>query len=112
VKARGKGPLFYKPDTEHKEDDPLKPRTARPAVLRMELAAWVRKIGVADPGVSPNHSWRHLFKKLANKVSISERTSDVITGHAPATVGRRYGQADLDDMATALKTFPRYSIRS
>jgi hypothetical protein len=34
--------------------------------------------------------------------------SDAITGHAPATIGRAYGAPTVEDMAEALKKFPRY----
>lgn len=110
VKARGQGPIFYRRDTSDKQADLLNPKTTRPVILRMELAAWARKAGITDKGVSPNHSWRHTFKKIADKAGISERTSDAITGHAPTTAGRGYGRADLDDMAEALKKFPRYKV--
>jgi len=60
--------------------------------------------------LSPNHSWRHTFKKIADKAGISERTSDAITGHAPTTAGRGYGRADVADMAEALAKFPRYKL--
>ena len=110
VKARGKGPLFYRPSTNKVEIDPLKPRSSKAEILRVALAAWTRSIGIADKGVSPNHSWRHTFKKIADKAGISERTSDAITGHAPTTAGRGYGRADVLDMADALAKFPRYAL--
>lgn len=50
------------------------------------------------------------FKQIADRHGITERVSDAITGHAPATAGRGYGAPTLEDMANALKTFPRYAI--
>jgi hypothetical protein len=47
-------------------------------------------------------------RSIADRDGISERVSDAITGHSPQTQGRRYGQPTLDDMAEALKRFPRY----
>ena len=88
VNTRGQGPLFYDGETAKAAGDPLKPKTTRAVILRNELAAWVRSAGVTDKGVSPNHSWRHTFKKIADRVGITERTSDAITGHAPTTAGR------------------------
>jgi hypothetical protein len=35
---------------------------------------------------------------------------DAIVGHAPLNVGRGYGSPALNDMAAALKKFPRYEI--
>jgi integrase len=37
------------------------------------------------------HSFRHQFKDFALEAGISERVADQITGHAPTTVGGRYG---------------------
>jgi hypothetical protein len=38
--------------------------------------------------------------------------SDYLTGHAHKTVGARYGAPTLDDMAAALKRFPRYDLEA
>jgi integrase len=95
IKSKGNGALFYDAKTT-------------PANLGHTLGQWVRRIGVTDLGVSPNHSWRHLWKQIAERSGISERVSDTITGHAPASVGRAYGKPNLSDMAAALAKFPRY----
>jgi integrase len=111
VKTRGDGPLFYNPENISKGSaDPTNPRRPRAVKTRERLATWVRKIGVKDPQVRPNHAWRHTFKQIAERHQISERISDEITGHAPLTVGRGYGRPTLPDMAAALKKFPRYSV--
>jgi hypothetical protein len=70
----------------------------------------VRSIGVADKEASPTHGWRHTFKQIADRHGISDRVSDAITGHAPPTQGRAYGAPTLEDMANALKLFPRYKV--
>jgi integrase len=70
----------------------------------------VRSIGVADKEASPTHGWRHTFKQIADRHGISDRVSDAITGHAPPTEGRAYGAPTLEDMANALRQFPRYKI--
>ena len=35
---------------------------------------------------------------------------DTIVGHAPASVGRGYGEPTLADKAAALSKFPRYKV--
>jgi integrase len=111
VKSRGDGPLFYNPERAPTAGvDPTNPRRPRAVKTRERLATWVRKIGVKDPQVRPNHAWRHTFKQIAERHQISEKVSDEITGHAPLTVGRGYGRPTLGDMAAALKKFPRYSV--
>jgi hypothetical protein len=53
---------------------------------------------------------RHTFKQIADRSGISERMSDYITGHAHKSVGATYGAPMLEDMAEALKKFPRYVV--
>jgi len=107
----GKGALFYDDKTPHRaSSDPMKPSRSRAGNVRGDLAEWVREVGVTDKEVSPTHAWRHTFKQIAERVGITEKLHDAITGHAPASEGRKYGQPTADDMARALKKFPRYSL--
>ena len=101
AEKQGDRPLFYKPRTSNK---------APYAQARQRLATWVRSLGITDEELQPNHAWRHTFKQIADSVGISERTSDVITGHAPKSVGAGYGPAMLAGMAEAMKKFPRYVL--
>jgi integrase len=107
----GKGALFYNDTTpQRRSADPLKPPRSRADTARAQLGTWVRGLGITDPEVSPNHSWRHTFKRIAEAVGITEKVHDAITGHTPATEGRKYGQPSVADMAKALKNFPRYKL--
>jgi integrase len=108
VAGHGEGPLFYTPDRKAPSSDPLKAKKPRSAQVRQRLAEWVRELGVDDPELRPNHAWRHTFKQRADRAEISERMSDSITGHAHKSVGAGYGAPTLDDMAVALRKFPRY----
>ena len=110
VNSKGKGPLFYYPEQEAPARDIAKPKPSRAVQARNRLGEWVRAIGVADKEASPTHGWRHTFKQIADRHGISDRVSDAITGHAPLTEGRAYGAPTLEDMANALKHFPRYKV--
>jgi integrase len=111
VKANGKGPLFHKERIgPERKDDPTKPRKPLAVKAREHLAAWVRKLGVTDREISPNHAWRHTFKAIGHRHGISERVLDAIVGHAPPNVGRGYGGPTLRDKADALKAFPQYEV--
>jgi integrase len=110
VKQRGKGPLFYQERTTSAETDPTKLKKPPSAQVRQRLAAWVRELGVDDPELLPNHAWRHTFKAVGRRAWISDKILDDICGHAPATIGRGYGRASFEDMAAALKQFPRYEL--
>jgi hypothetical protein len=112
VREVGRGALFYDDKTAHKtSSDPMNPSRSRAGNVRGDLAEWVREIGVTDKEVSPTHAWRHTFKQIAERVGITEKTHDAITGHAPASEGRKYGQPTAEDMAKALKKFPRYELK-
>src|SRR5580704_12923796 len=37
--------------------------------------------------------------------------NDAITGHAPATAGRAYGKSIQEDLAEAVRKFPRYRLQ-
>jgi integrase len=98
-----KGPLFYRPQT--------RPSRKPPAVkARERLAEWVRGLGVTDPGIQPNHAWRHTFRTRASRAGIEKRIRDEICGHAPGTVADKYEHPTIEDMTVALKRFPRYEV--
>ncbi|EIG63244.1 tyrosine-type recombinase/integrase [Bradyrhizobium sp. WSM1253] len=108
-RAQGQ-PLFYpaKQRPVAKVED--KPRQSPAERMRSQVGTWVRSLGITDPEISPNHAWRHTFKAMAARVSIDERYSDAITGHSPATIGRAYTKPLPEDLAEALKKFPRYRL--
>jgi integrase len=115
VSQVGKGALFYADDkTPHRpgasSSDPLNPGRSKAGDVRVDLAAWVRKIGVTHEELSPTHAWRHTFKQTAERCGISEKINDAITGHTPANEARKYGPPTPADMAQALQKFPRYEL--
>lgn len=107
VKQQGGGPLFYRARSADTggSADPTKPQHARCVHVRSKLAQWIRSIGISDPKVSPTHGWRHTFKQIADRYGSNERVSDKITGSAPQTEGRKFGEPTLQDMAGAMKKF-------
>jgi integrase len=112
VKSKGKGPLFYNPapkgdDTDTDITNPKRPRYVK---ARERLAEWVRSLGVKDKEIQPNHAWRHTFKQRAARAKIEGVVRDAICGHAPRAVRDQYEIPTIEDMANALKQFPRYKI--
>ena len=109
VEKMGSGPLFYVPPAPRpaSKTAPIQSPAER---TRGRLGQWVRELGVTDPELSPNHAWRHTFKARAERFGMSERYSDAITGHAPPTAGRAYGKPTPEDLAEALRCFPRYEL--
>jgi integrase len=114
VKWKGRGPLFYNPTPKDQDGDDgadiTNPKDSPAVIMRNVLGRWTRSIGINDKEAQPTHGWRHTFKQIADRHGITDRVLDAITGHAPPTEGRAYGAPTLDDMANALKQFPRYKI--
>ena len=112
AKANGAGPLFYNESKQPSGPiDPTNPRKPRYVKAREQVATWVRRLGVNDPELSPNHAWRHTFKAIGFRSGMSEKVLDAIVGHAPASVGRGYGEPTLADKTKELQKFPRYKLR-
>jgi len=110
VSDHTEGPLFYSAPKTVERRDAVKQKKPRYAQVRQRLADWVRQLGVDDPHLQPNHAWRHSYKQIADRAHITERMSAYITGHAHRSVGAAYGAPTLEDMAEAMKKFPRYVV--
>ena len=109
VQRAGAGPLLFRERAQRADNrDPVRRAKPPASQARQRIAAWVRELGVSDKGLSPNHGWRHTFRQKAIRAGIDAGTIDNICGWAPASVGASYAPATLDDMAAALKKFPRY----
>jgi integrase len=107
AETHGAAPLFYRPRRQQSESGERKSPAAQ---ARQRLAAWVRSLGIEEKGLSPNHGWRHTFKQIGRRAGLDDNMLDYICGHAPATVGRSYGEPTLRDMATEIERFPRYDF--
>ncbi len=107
------GPLFYGPSrAATKAIDPLNPPRQPYVIARQKLADWVRnEVGVKDTGVSPNHAWRHTFKRRAARAGIEQRIRDAYCGHSDGRVGASYETPSVEDLAQAIKVSPRLPSR-
>ena len=113
VRSSGRGPLFYsEKKTARVSSDATNPPKPPYVQVREDVGEWVRKLGVTDHEIQPNHAWRHTFKLIGSRHGMPEHILDAICGHAPASVGRGCGTPDLIDKAEELKKFPRYRIGS
>ncbi|WP_238192744.1 site-specific integrase [Methylobacterium frigidaeris] len=70
------------------------------------LGRWVRGLGLTDPRLAPNHSWRHRFKTLARNHGLAGDVTDAITGHAHRSVGDGYGEYDVQAMKREIEKIP------
>ncbi len=93
------GPLFpdLKPDKYGRRGDSATDIMGR----------WVRKLGITDPRIAPNHSWRHRFKDECRNVEIDTAIHDALTGHSPSGEGGKYGVGySLSVLAMAVAKLP------
>ena len=102
--------MFYKPSTGNKVIDPFNPKRGPAVKARENLGEWVRKIGVRDKELSPSHAWRHTFLSKARQAGIEPSLRFGITGHELGSVGETYGQPEPEELAEAIKRFPRYEF--
>jgi integrase len=88
VDGAGQGPLFCSAARTRggKESKTPYKKTGE------RLAAWVRKLGVADDGVMPNHGWRHRLSSILIGMRVQQRVIDAILGHKKG----QYGVVRLD----------------
>lgn len=70
------------------------------------LGRWVRGLGLTDPRLAPNHSWRHRFKTLARNHGLASDVTDAITGNAHRSVGDGYGEYDVRAMKREIDKIP------
>lgn len=97
VKAKGGGPLFHRPGT-------------KAPVVAGRLSEWVRKIGVKDPKVQPNHAWRHLFVTLCRRHEVTDEARYAITGHTKADTGQTYGSMPAGMLLRELSKVPAFAV--
>ena len=71
--------LFLVPDTKGGINGPLRG-------LKNRLGEAARE-HIDDPGVSPNHSWRHRFRAVATDAGVSGNVIDAICGLSAKSVG-------------------------
>lgn len=94
--------LFLVPDAEGKIAGPLQG-------VKNRLGEFARAY-VDDPGVSPNHSWRHRFRTVATEAGLSGNVIDAICGWSAKSVGERYGSVSLKARADAIIRLPRITF--
>lgn len=94
--------LFLVPDAKGDIAGPLRG-------LKNRLSEAAREY-INDPGVSPNHSWRHRFRTVATDAGVSGNVIDAICGWSAKSVGERYGSVSLKARADAIARLNKIEI--
>jgi integrase len=108
-----RGPLFYDPKGRRRKagEEATNPLRGQALKSRDKLSVWVRSLpGLDDLGISPNHAWRHTFKRRAARVGIERRFRFAMCGHASKEEGDGYETPTLEDLATVIPKLPRYEV--
>lgn len=106
VAQKASGPLFYDPAL-HRGGSQGNPQYKK---VGERLAEWVRKLGIDDPTLQPNHAWRHRFKTIARQVKMDPEARDQIPGHAPRNEGASYGAWPVAALLTEIEKLPRHNV--
>lgn len=104
--SRGDRPLFYDPSRK-KNGTEANPQFKKAGE---RLAAWVRKLGIKDKAIGPNHAWRHRFKSMCDEAGVPADIRDMIQGHVPRTVGESYGDLWPHVMLREISKLPLYDL--
>ncbi|SFM08200.1 DUF6538 domain-containing protein [Methylorubrum salsuginis] len=94
--------LFIVPDVKGQIAGPLQG-------VKNRLSEFARH-HVIDPGVSPNHSWRHRFRTVATEAGVSGNVIDALCGWSAKSVGERYGSVSLKARTDAIMRLPRIEV--
>ncbi|MBJ6128372.1 site-specific integrase [Microvirga splendida] len=71
-----------------------------------QLGRWVRALGITDPRLQPNHSWRHRMRTLGRRHGLAPDIVDAIVGHARRSVADRYGEFEVTALSRELAKIP------
>ena len=106
VATKAKGPLFYNPERGRGGKD------ANPHHKKIgeRLGAWVRKLGVDDPNVQPNHAWRHRFETQMRDAKVDYEARHVLVGHAHKTESGSYGEWGMPALKREVDKLPRIDL--
>ena len=79
-----------------------------PEMRASQVAAWIKKHVELEPGVSPNHGWRHSFATNLEAAGVLQTTSNALTGHGKRTVSERYVTPSIPQLKDAIDKLAPY----
>lgn len=71
------------------------------------LGRFVRSLGLTDPRLGPNHSWRHRFKTQGRLHGLALDLVNAMTGHGVRNVADSYGEFPMPALYRELVKNPR-----
>lgn len=74
------------------------------------LSRWVRALGLDDPRLAPNHSWRHRMRTLARRHALDPDTVDKFIGHTGREVPNGYGEFEAQVAYREISKIPTLKL--
>jgi integrase len=104
VQSRPDGYVFF-------DLEPGQNAKTRAQSIGVKVRDWVRDVvKIEDPGVQPNHGWRHRFKTIAREVGIPPDYIDAMQGHEDGRASADYGDFTAKLLAPEIAKLPRYDV--
>jgi integrase len=75
------------------------------------LGRWIRSLGLTDPRIAPNHSWRRRFKTLGRRYDLAPDIVNALTGHGRKTVADAYGDFPIQALSRELRKLPEIQVQ-
>lgn len=74
------------------------------------LGRWVRSLGLDDPRLAPNHSWRHRMRTLARRHGLDTDIVDTFVGHTGRAVPNGYGDFEAQAAYREISKIPTLKL--
>ncbi len=74
------------------------------------LGRWVRRLGVANPRLQPNHAWRHTMKRKFRRHAVTGDLGRAILGHAAVDVSDAYGDKEVPVLYREILKLPNIEV--
>ncbi len=75
------------------------------------IGRWIRKLGITDARISPNHSWRHRFKTVCRQHEVDLDIAEALTGHGRKSEGDKYGDFTPRALLRGIAKFPTINLK-
>ena len=75
------------------------------------IGRWIRKLGIADARISPNHSWRHRFKTVCRQHGVDLDIAEALTGHGRKSEGDKYGDFTPRALQIGMAKVPTINLK-
>lgn len=76
------------------------------------ISRWVRSLGIENPDIAPNHSWRHRIKDLFRRHGVAWDVGEAVCGRVRGGEGDNYGSEGypVSVLAEAIEKLPEIDL--